>query len=112
MFIGGHVLCHFSVDSRERPAPVTDTAVIGHDHLRLFRVTFDVTHQRVRLDAADRAHTDGPLWSYGFSRTLSRMPGQEGWRVYWVDPTAPAAHDLKVGDLITTVDGQPAPHTM
>ena len=78
---------------------------IGGQLLERCRVTFDYPHSRVRFEPADGF--DRPFEADMSGAVFTRASG--GYEVRIVDAGTPAAEaGLKVGDLVTAVNGEPA----
>ena len=78
---------------------------IGGQVLGRCRVTFDYSRSTIRFEP-DSSFAK-PFEADMCGATISRTP--EGTMVRWVNPDTPASDaDLKVGDRVVEIDGEPA----
>ena len=110
--IGGWVLkrpvAAFSQDEKGALAGTDKQGSIGVEVLRRFRVIFDFERDRIILEP--NARFDDPFEHDMSGVALEAIgPSFETLRVVALDDGSPAAAlDMKVGDVVTTINGRPA----
>jgi molybdate transport system substrate-binding protein len=79
---------------------------VGYQILRQFVITFDYSHREIWFERSAAFGESTIEWKTGFQAVKA---GYSGFRVVTVQPDTPAAKaGIRVGDLITMVDGRPA----
>jgi PDZ domain/Aspartyl protease len=79
---------------------------IGYQILRQFVITFDYSHREIWFERSAAFGESTIEWKTGFQAVKA---GDNGFRVVTVQPDTPAANaGIRVGDLITVIDGRPA----
>jgi hypothetical protein len=79
---------------------------IGYQILRQFVMTFDYSRREIWFERSAAFGETTIQWKTGFQAV---KVGDNGFRVVTVEPDTPAAAaGIRVGDLITMVDGRPA----
>jgi molybdate transport system substrate-binding protein len=79
---------------------------IGYQILRQFVITFDYSRREIWFERSAAFGESTIEWKTGFQAVKA---GDTGFRVVTVQPDTPAANaGIRVGDLITVIDGRPA----
>jgi molybdate transport system substrate-binding protein len=79
---------------------------VGYQILRQFVITFDYSRREIWFERSAAFGASTIEWKTGFQAV---KVGDTGFRVVTVQPDTPAANaGIRVGDLITVIDGQPA----
>ena len=79
---------------------------IGYQILRQFVITFDYSRRETWFERSASFGESTIEWKTGFQAVKA---GDNGFRVVTVQPDTPAANaGIRVGDLITVIDGRPA----
>ena len=79
---------------------------IGYQILRQFVITFDYSRREIWFERSAAFGESTSEWKTGFQAVKA---GDTGFRVVTVQPDTPAANaGIRVGDLITVIDGRPA----
>ncbi len=97
----------FSRDTKGSGANRNQSGNIGGELLRRFTVVFDYSHQMMYLEPNSQFNDPFDAGMSGLS-LVSPPPDFSSFRVAFIIPDSPAAvAGLKVGDVVTAIDGQP-----